>query len=57
MGELEGEISAAAGGKPDPGHWLVTGPWILSFQLWRTSRTHPRDEQGAVTVLVDDDIH
>ena len=57
MGELGDRISTVAGGKPDPGHRLVTGPSILSFSTRRTGRTHPQAEQGAAAVLVDDDIH
>ena len=53
MEGLEGEISTATGGKLDPGRWLVTRSWILSFPLWPTSRTCPQDEQGAAAVLVD----
>ena len=56
MEALNNGVSVRKGGKPKPGHWLVTGPWVLMLPLRRTCKTGLQNEKGAAVVLVGDDI-
>ena len=56
MEVLNDGVSSRERGKPEPGHRLVTGPWVLMLPLQRTGKTQPHSEQVAMMILVGNDI-
>ena len=56
MEELRDVVAAREEGKPEPGHRLATGPWVLMLLSRRTGKTRPQDAQGATVDLVGDGI-